>query len=213
MRSILRQSIKVFTCGAFFMSSLRLLVGLGNPEPRYELTRHNAGFMFIQKIATKYGVTPLSFNSRMEAEIGKCKIAGKDVMLARPTTYMNLSGKAVQAIMAFYKIDRPDLMVVHDEVALPMGKIRLARGGGSAGNHGIESIMEYLGHTEFERLRIGVGPDPGGAIRAHFVLSTIADADLELYYKSISLAIDAAEMSLQEGIQVAMNKFNGMDLR
>ncbi len=193
--------------------ALKLLVGLGNPEARYDMTRHNAGFKMIERLAIKYGGS-LSLSTKLHAEIGKIKMANHDVMLARPSTYMNLSGKAVAAICSFYKIDKSDILIIHDEVALPMGVLRLARGGGgSAGNHGIESIMECLGHKDFQRLRIGVGPDPGGAMRAHFVLSEIAENDRALYFKAIDLAIEAAESILREGIQSAMNKFNGIDLR
>lgn len=192
--------------------SLKLLVGLGNPGPQYDMTRHNAGFDLVNQLATKCGVT-LSLSSKMQAELGKLKFDGHEVMVAKPTTFMNLSGQAVLAISSFYKIDNSDLLVVHDEVALPLGKIRLARAGGSAGNHGIESIMSCLGHENFQRLRIGVGPDPGGAVRANFVLSKIADADRDLYNKTISLALDAYGEILRNGIQSAMNKYNGMDLR
>jgi PTH1 family peptidyl-tRNA hydrolase len=134
-------------------------------------------------------------------------------MVAKPNTYMNLSGQAVQAITAFYKIDKSDLMVVHDEVALPLGKIRLARDGGSAGNHGIESIFACTGTRDFQRLRIGVGPDPGGAVRAHFVLSPLEEKDLTLYEKVMNLAIEAYAEVLRNGIQSAMDKYNGIDLR
>jgi peptidyl-tRNA hydrolase, PTH1 family len=191
---------------------VKLLVGLGNPEPRYDMTRHNAGFMMLGRLAIKYGAS-FSFSGRMKAELCKINVEGQQIMLARPMTYMNLSGDAVQAVTCFFKIEARDLMVVHDEVALPMGVIRLARSCGTAGNHGIESIVESLGHQDFQRLRIGVGPDPGGAIRAHFVTSPIAQENLDLFFKSISLAVEAFEDVLKDGIQSAMNKFNGIDLR
>lgn len=196
----------------FQKMALKLLLGLGNPEPCYDMTRHNAGFAMIDRLAIKCGAA-LSMKKQIHAEIGKTRFAGSELMLAKPTTYMNLSGRAAQAIMNFFKIERSNLIVVHDEVALPLGTIRLARGGGGAGNHGIENIIECLGHKDFQRLRIGVGPDPGGALRAQFVLSKIAQVDQALYFKSIDMAIDATEIWLQEGLQSAMNKFNGMDLR
>ena len=192
--------------------SLKLLVGLGNPEPRYEMTRHNAGFTMLARLAIRCGAR-FSLSGRMKAELCRVAIAGADVMLARPMTYMNLSGEAVRAITAFYKIDKSDLMVVHDEVALPLGVIRLAKSCGSAGNHGIESIFECLGFEDFQRLRIGVGPDPGGALRAHFVTSPLEETNLELFYKAIALAQEAYADVLVNGIQRAMNKYNGMDLR
>jgi peptidyl-tRNA hydrolase, PTH1 family len=192
--------------------TLKLLVGLGNPEPRYDMTRHNAGFIVVGRLAIKCGAG-FSYSGKMNAELCKIKLAGYDIILARPMTYMNLSGEAVQAITSFYKIEKNDLMVVHDEVALPLGVIRLARACGSAGNHGIESIFDSLGYEDFQRLRIGVGPDPGGAVRAHFVTSKIEEKDLDLFFKAVVLAGDAYEEVLRNGIQVAMNKYNGLDLR
>lgn len=191
--------------------AMSLLVGLGNPGVQYENTRHNAGFCLVEQFATKYGAS-FSMHKNMQAELCKVRINGVDLMLAKPMTYMNLSGKAVAAVMNFYKIDKANLIVAHDEVALPLGKIRLARGGGSAGNHGIESIFECLGYKEFQRLRIGVGPDPGGAVRAHFVLSKMTERDHELLGRVVEMAVEATEVCLKDGIQTAMNKFNGIDL-
>ena len=191
--------------------SLKLLLGLGNPEPRYEMTRHNAGFSFIDEFATRAGGT-LANSKNMFAHMCKIKYAGQDLILAKPTTYMNLSGRAAAAIMNFYKIDKSDLLVIHDEVALNLGVIRLSRGGGSAGNHGIESIMACIGTNEFNRLRIGVGPDPGGAMRADYVLSVIPQSDRELYSRVIATCVEASETWLQAGIQDAMNKYNGKEI-
>lgn len=188
--------------------SMQLLVGLGNPEPRYDLTRHNAGFMVIDKLATTCGAS-LSLQKHLHAEICRGRFAGKEVMLAKPMTYMNLSGRAVSAIMSYYKIDKSDLLVIHDEVALPLGAIRIARAGGSAGNHGIESIMESLGHKEFQRLRVGVGPDPGGELRAHFVLSKMEGNDLQCIKKVVDGCEEALGLWLREGVQKAMNQYNG----
>ncbi len=188
--------------------SLKLVVGLGNPEPRYDMTRHNVGFMFIDELATKYGVTLVS-SKNMQAQLVKFKNGNDDLILAKPMTYMNLSGQAVAAIMNFYKIERKNLIVAHDEVALNLGVIRLARGGGSAGNHGIESIMACLGYPDFNRLRIGIGPDPGGAVRAHYVLSKFPPAEAELLNKVLAVSMESFEEWKSNGIQDAMNKFNG----
>ncbi len=192
--------------------SLKLLLGLGNPEPRYEMTRHNAGFKIIDELATRYGAS-LNYSSKLDCELAKFNHAGHNLILAKPTTYMNLSGHAARAIMSFYKIEKNQLLVLHDEVALPLGQLRLARNGGSAGNHGIESIIECLGHKDFERLRLGVGPDPGGALRASFVLARIEAENEELYFKMIKLAAEAVELYLKQGLQKAMNTYNGIDLR
>lgn len=192
--------------------SLKLIVGLGNPGANYEMTRHNAGFALLDRLVTKYGGT-FAHNNKMQAELCKLKLDAFNLILAKPMTYMNLSGQAVSAIMAFYKIEKTQLLVAHDEVALPLGVLRLAKGGGSAGNHGIESIMSHLGHKDFNRLRLGVGPDPGGARRADYVLSRFPAHEEELFFKAIDLAAEASEIWLRRGIQEAMNKYNGMDLR
>lgn len=192
--------------------SIRLVVGLGNPEPRYEMTRHNAGFRMVNALAIKYGAE-LSAAQRMQGEVGRAKIAGYDTILLRPLTYMNLSGRSVSAVVNFYKIDLSNLLVVHDEVALPLGVIRFSRGGSSAGNHGIESIIASIGCKDFHRLRIGVGPDPGGADRARFVLAPVDAGDIDLYDRAIAMSVEASEVWLSDGLQKAMNLYNGRDLR
>lgn len=188
--------------------ALKLIVGLGNPEPRYDMTRHNAGFQLIDALATKSGAS-LANSKNMQAHIAKIKYLGQDVILAKPMTYMNLSGQAVAAIMNFYKIERQNLIVSHDEVALNLGIIRLAKGGGSAGNHGIESIIACLGYNDFNRLRIGIGPDPGGAVRAHYVLSVFPPDEQDHLNKVIDVCIQSIDEWMRNGILDAMNKFNG----
>ena len=201
--------------------ALKLILGLGNPEARYEMTRHNAGFMVAAKLAIKCGAN-FSFKSDMKSEIckttlkgvGAAKATSSDIVIARPTTYMNLSGQASTAICRFYKIELEDMLVVHDDVSLPLGTMRFARGGGAGGQHGVESIIELTGNrNNFPRLKIGVGPDPGGALRASYVLSDIPDIDQELYFTVITKAIEAIQVWLSSGIQQAMNAYNGLDLR
>ncbi len=194
-------------------SKLKLIVGLGNPEPRYWETRHNAGFWIVDRIATKYSIN-LQHKKDLFADTTKVNIGRQEVVLAKPTTYMNLSGRSIAAFLHWYKIDAADLLIIHDEVALPLGKIRMQHGGGAGGHHGIESTFESIGKDKvFDRLRIGVGPDPGGDIRGHFVLSPIAEEDRELKEKSLAMATDAVYMWLARGHKDVANKFNGMDLR
>lgn len=192
--------------------SLKLILGLGNPEPKYEMTRHNAGFAIVCKLAIKCGAS-FSFKADMKADLCKTTVGGSPVIIARPLTYMNLSGRAAQAITRFFKIAVSDMIVVHDDVSLPLGTMRFARGGGAGGQHGVESIIELLANRDFHRLKIGVGPDPGGARRADYVLSDIPDIDQELYFAVIEKAISAIELWTARGLQEAMNAYNGLDLR
>ncbi|MBX9689584.1 MAG: aminoacyl-tRNA hydrolase [Candidatus Obscuribacterales bacterium] len=192
--------------------ALKLIMGLGNPEARYEMTRHNAGFICLEKLAIKCGAS-FAANKQMHSDFCKCNWQGNSLILAKPQTYMNLSGKAAQAIVNFYKLDRNEILVAHDDVSLPLGVIRMARGGGAGGQHGVESIIEMLGNKDFHRLKIGVGPDPGGSLRASYVLSEFPESERELYFKVISLAVEAIEVWMKEGVQVAMNRYNGVNLQ
>jgi PTH1 family peptidyl-tRNA hydrolase len=190
--------------------AMKIIVGLGNPGLQYESTRHNVGFKVVERIAIA-AMAHFQNKRDLQADIAKLQLAGKEVLLVKPTTFMNLSGRAVQAILHWYKVPSTDLMVVHDEVALPLGKLRLQKNGGSAGQHGIESIMECLGgNKDFDRLRFGVGPDPGGDRRAAYVLSPIPQIDREVFEKCLAASTDAIELWLQKGIVETMNKYNGM---
>jgi PTH1 family peptidyl-tRNA hydrolase len=192
---------------------MKLIVGLGNPEPKYMMTRHNAGFWVVDQIATTYGA---SYNraSNLQSDVSKTSIDGNAVVLAKPITYMNLSGRAVQSILHWYKISTEDCLIVHDDVSLPLGKIRLQEGGGAGGQHGIENIIDQLGGNKaFNRLKVGVGPDPGGDRRADYVLSAIPESESEMREKAITLAKDAVLQWLCSDLKTAANKFNGVDLR
>jgi peptidyl-tRNA hydrolase, PTH1 family len=191
--------------------AMKIIVGLGNPGMQYESTRHNVGFKVVERLAIA-AMAHFQNKRDLHSDIAKLQIAGKEVLLVKQTTFMNLSGRAVQAILHWYKVPASDLMVVHDEVALPLGKLRLQKNGGSAGQHGIESIMECLGgKKDFDRLRFGVGPDPGGDRRAAYVLSPIPQCDREIFEKCLIASSEAIELFLQKGIVEAMNKYNGMD--
>lgn len=190
---------------------MKLIAGLGNPGPEYYLTRHNSGFVVVEKIGTTHGAH-FSLKKDLFCELAKIRLFGEDLILAKPLTYMNLSGRSMCAVLHWYKISRKDMLVIHDDVSLPLGKIRLQKDGGAGGQHGIESIIECLGSNEFPRLKFGVGPDPGGSDRADYVLSRFPAADQPLLDRSVALAADAAITWLRSGISEAMNKFNGMRL-
>lgn len=191
---------------------MKLIVGLGNPGPQYHLTRHNAGFRVVERLGTTSGAH-FSAKKDLYCELAKVRIGAEEVLLAKPTTYMNLSGRAVVAILHWFKVSRRDLLVIHDDVSLSLGRIRLQKDGGAGGQHGIESIIEcFGGGKDFDRLKVGVGPDPGGDRRADFVLSAVAEADWDLMESSLALAADAALAWLRNGIQQSMNQFNGVRL-
>lgn len=197
-----------------FNNKLKLVVGLGNPEPRYWETRHNAGFWVVDRIATKYSATAAWSHKRdLHADTTKVNIEGVEVVLAKPTTYMNLSGRAIAAIMNWFKIPQSNLLIIHDEVALDLGRIRIQFGRGAGGHHGIESTFQSIGKdAKFACLRVGVGPDPGGDVRGDYVLSPIPAQQQQLKEDSIALAVDAAYTWVVSGHKEAANKFNGINL-
>jgi len=189
---------------------MKILIGLGNPETRYGKTRHNAGFRVIDKLARDHMIE-LRREAKFRAEVGSMKVDSERVLLVKPLTFMNLSGEAVQAVLHFYKIENlEEVLVVHDDVSLPLGRIKMQKGGGAGGQHGVESIIAMLsGRKEFHRLKFGVGPDPGGKWRSEFVVSQFQVEDVELNEKVIGKSCDAALTWIRSGVQETMNAFNG----
>lgn len=186
---------------------MRLIVGLGNPGREYALTRHNIGFMVVDRLAEKIGVavTEKKFN----AHIGQGKINGEKIILAKPQTYMNLSGEAVNAILKWYKLDAADMLVAYDDLDLPCGRLRLRPGGGTGGHRGMESIIVTIGEDNFPRLRIGLGKPPvAGFPTKEFVLGKISPAEAELLREAIDTAVEAIGYIVREGFEQAMNQFN-----
>ena len=184
-----------------------LIVWLGNPGPRFEGTRHNAGFMAADAISKKFGV---SINKlRFKALTGNCRIGGETVMVMKPQTYMNLSGEAVIQAVRFYKIPADHVIVISDEMALPIGKIRVKSKGSSGGHNGLKSIIEKLGTEEFPRIRLGVGapPHPNYDVK-DWVLSVFKNQDAEDMADAAERAADAAACYINEGAERAMNKYN-----
>ncbi len=166
---------------------MKLVVGLGNPGKKYSATRHNIGFAVVESILSTRGLS-LRKESKFEAEIA----LADQLIFAMPTTFMNNSGRAVQKLMQFYKIASEDILVVHDDVSLDLGKLRFSFDRGAGGQHGVEDIIEKLGGSKkFHRLRIGVGPDPGGEQRADYVLSKFADGEAtKVIEKAAQLVVD-----------------------
>ena len=184
-----------------------LIVGLGNPGLQYEKTRHNAGFMVIDALAEKYGV---GFPKRKyDALIGECKIGDNRIMLVKPQTFMNLSGKAVTAICSFYKIPYDKVIVMFDDVSLDVGKIRVRRKGSDGGHNGIKDIIELSGTSDIPRIKIGVGKKPNAEYDLKdWVLGKFSKEDLDNFQKATEIGVKAAEEIIKRGIDSAMNRYN-----
>jgi PTH1 family peptidyl-tRNA hydrolase len=185
---------------------MRLIVGLGNPDPEYQWTPHNLGFMAVDELANRSGI-------RMErpegkALVGRGKIAGEEVLLAKPQTYMNLSGISVRELLEKYELDLDDLLVLWDEVQLPLGTIRIHPDGSAGSHNGAKSVISAVGTQEFARVRLGCGPDHPLSSRKEHVLRPMKKTELEVAAEMIGEAGDAVEMILMKGIEAAMNKYN-----
>ena len=184
-----------------------LIVGLGNPGLQYEKTRHNAGFMVIDALAEKYGA---GFPKRKyDALIGECKIGDNRIMLVKPQTFMNLSGKAVTAICSFYKIPYDKVIVMFDDVSLDVGKIRVRRKGSDGGHNGIKDIIQLSGTSDIPRIKIGVGKKPNAEYDLKdWVLGKFSKEDLDNFQKATEIGVKAAEEIVKRGIDSAMNRYN-----
>ena len=184
-----------------------LLVGLGNPGREYRDTRHNIGFMLIDKVCKTTGVSLTRVQSK--ALVGSGQIEGQRVVIAKPQTFMNLSGQAVSGLARFYKVPMNQILIAHDDLDLPLGTVRLRPGGGSAGQKGIASTIQLLGTQEFGRLRLGIGRPPGQMNPADYVLQAFTGAELTVLDLVLGKALDAIRVYIREGLGAAMNQFNG----
>ena len=185
-----------------------VIAGLGNPDKKYEKTRHNVGFDVIDAMAKKYNVELTEKKHR--ALCGSGYIAGQKVLLVKPQTYMNLSGESIQAILNFYKLDAErDLLVIYDDISLAPGRIRVRAKGSAGGHNGIKNIIAMTGTQGFARIKIGVGEKPQGWDLADYVLGHFSKEERGLVEDAFTDAIEAAEMILMDDLAGAMNKFNG----
>lgn len=188
---------------------MKIIVGLGNPDDKYKNTYHNLGFMSVEKTAEKLSATFSA--TKFRALIAETKVGGEKIILAKPLTYMNLSGESVREIMAFYKADLNDLLVIYDDFDIPAGTVRI-REKGSAGTHnGMRNIISLLGSGEFARVRVGFKTEDAQNIPLiDFVLSGIKTKDKEIFDKAVATAGDAGyDFALGKPIQEIMQKFNG----
>ena len=184
-----------------------LIVGLGNPGREYRLTRHNIGFMCLDHLADRQGVTFSRVESR--ALVAKTAYQSNRLVLAKPQTYMNLSGQAVSSLARFYKVPLEHLLVAYDDVDLPLGMLRLRPEGGSAGQKGMQSIIERLGSQDFPRLRLGIGRPPGRMDAASYVLQEFHPGEVDLLAATLERAVDAILTFVTEDLVTAMNRYNG----
>ena len=185
---------------------MRLIVGLGNPDPEYQWTPHNLGFMTVDELANRAAIRV----ERPEAKalVGRGKLAGEEILLAKPQTYMNLSGISVRELLAKYELDVSDLLVMWDEVQLPLGTIRIHKDGSAGSHNGAKSVIGALGTQDFTRLRLGCGPEHELNSRREYVLRPMKRSELEVAAEMLDEAGNAIEMILKEGIDAAMTRFN-----
>jgi len=191
------------------MENVFLIVGLGNPGADYAKTRHNAGFLLVEKLAAQWR-SSWSNDRKFQARVSRAERGGKTVILAEPQTFMNLSGESAGALVKFYQLPLERILVVVDDADLPLGEIRLRPGGGTGGHHGLESVMQHVGSREYARLRIGIGrKDAARQITGH-VLGKFSADENALLDKILERAAGQLECWLDAGIQKAMSQFNGV---
>ena len=183
-----------------------LIAGLGNPGREYKASRHNIGFMLVSHLAEELGVTFSRVQSK--ALVTKTEYQGSRLILAKPQTYMNLSGQAVGSLVKFYKIEFDHLLVVYDDVDLPYGRIRMRPSGGSAGQKGMRSIIDQLGTQEFPRMRLGIGRPPGSKGAASYVLRDFSGEDAEFLPSVLDRGVEAILTYIREDLTTAMNRYN-----
>ena len=185
-----------------------LLVCLGNPGRQYENTRHNIGFLAADELGRREGIKINKL--RYRALTGELRVGGQRVLVLKPQTYMNLSGEAVKLAGGFYKIPPDHVLVISDDVALPLGKLRIRAGGSAGGHNGLKNIIAHLGTDQFPRIRLGVGQKPHPDYdMADWVLGKFQGEDKKAVEAAVKKAADAAECLIREGVDKAMNKYNG----
>ena len=191
------------------MESMHLIVGLGNPGAEYVQTRHNAGFLLVEKLALRWRMD-WTVERKFSARIARGEAKGKRVLLCQPQTFMNLSGESVGEITGFYRLPLNQLVVAVDDADLPFGEIRLRPGGSSGGHHGLESIEQHLSSREFARLRIGIGRRDGARQITGHVLGKFEPAENGMLEIILERAANQMECWLEAGLQKAMSQFNGI---
>ncbi len=185
---------------------MKMIAGLGNPGSEYAKTKHNVGFMYLDALAEHLGAT--DWRNKYDALVAEARIGSEKVLLVKPLTYMNESGRAIGPLMNFYKLDPEDLIVAHDDMDIPVGTVRIRKKGSAGGHNGMKSILYHVGDENFPRIRIGIGrPLPGWTVVKH-VLAPFSPEDVEKIQEAVKYLVPAAECIITEGADMAMNKFN-----
>lgn len=194
------------------MSEIKLIVGLGNPGDKYAETRHNAGEWLVERLAHRFNTT-LNPENKFFGKIARTLVNGKEVRLLVPTTFMNLSGKAVAALSGFYRIKPEEILVIHDELDLPPGSAKLKLGGGHGGHNGLKDIVAKLGNNNnFHRLRLGIGHPGHRDLVAGYVLNKPSPSDRQALEKALDEATDCVEMIFKDGMVKATNRLNSFKI-
>jgi len=186
---------------------MHLVLGLGNPGAKYRRTRHNAGFLVVDRLANRWGAR--LDRAQFGALVDRARVGGSDAILAKPQKFMNLSGQAATSLRGYYKVDSADVVVVHDDVDIPFGDVRVKAGGGHGGHNGLRDIQAKMGTNDFVRVRFGVSRPPPGWETANYVLGNWHDDEVEQLDELVDRAADAVEAVLRDGTKRAMNDTNG----
>jgi PTH1 family peptidyl-tRNA hydrolase len=191
----------------------QLIVGLGNPEPKYDRTRHNIGFATVDALADYWQVS-LSANRKFQGEFGEGRGPKDKIRLLKPQTYMNNSGRSIRAVLDWYKLPPQSVLIVYDDLDLPLGRLRLRLSGSAGGHNGMKSAIAHIGTQDFPRLRIGIGRPKNAAVDSNdkktigYVLGKFSSEETELMDRVLKLAIEAIELSLRQGVEKSMSLYN-----
>lgn len=192
------------------ITPMYVIVGLGNPKEKYAHTRHNAGFDVIDVLAKTYNIKMKDL--KFKSVYGAGRIEGQPVLLLKPQTFMNSSGEAVEAALNYYKLDpTTQVIIIYDDIALKPGKIRIRKKGSAGGHNGVKSVIAKIGTQEFMRIRVGIGETPEGWELVDYVLSYFSKEEKKLMAKATKETIEAVRVIIKEGVDMAMNRFNGKD--
>lgn len=192
----------------------QLIVGLGNPEPKYEQTRHNIGFAAVDAASGAWQI-PLSENRKFQGAFGEGKLNADKIRLLKPLTYMNNSGMAIRAVTDWYKLPPSSLLVIYDDMDLPLGKLRLRLSGSAGGHNGMKSAIAHLGTQNFPRLRIGIGKQDtikNDSSTISYVLGRFSSAENQIVSEVLQLVLEALELAVKQGIEKAMNRYNNRSI-
>lgn len=190
---------------------MKLIVGLGNPGARYAGTRHNMGFLVVDALAQRAGVE--INRERFESLLGRGEISDVPVILAKPLTFMNLSGRSVAQIVRYFGIGAEDILIVHDDMDFPVGDVRIKAGGGAGGHKGLLSIIDHLGEADFARVRVGIGRPPARETAERYVLERFSEGETRDLAQAVERAGDAVIAVVSSGVQAAMNRFNARSVQ